>query len=237
MLRDVTVEAAKGNLPAVPIYTPVDLRFTWPADLQQVEFVEVAFCILESGKVDDVEVVRGAPQLVEPATTSVAKWRLRPALVQGRTMRTCQKALIIYDVGFAFDLTADFEVRYVRNAERSVISGHETPSVEPGRGVVTRPRARQSMDLVVADDDAGPWFYADWVTMELCVDEKGSVGVRSVLGGEALPYSGLLVGAARGWTFDPMSIDGTPLTVCGIEETFRVHVRPRGDLFESRAHS
>lgn len=237
MLRDVTVKATEGNLPAVPIFTPVDLRFTWPGGLQQVEFVEVAFCILESGRVEDVEVLRGAPQLVETATASVARWRLRPAVVQGRRVRTCQTALIIYDVDSAFDLTADFEVRYVRNAHGSVISGHETPPVEPGRGVVTRPRARRSMDVVLADDEAGPWFYADWVNVELCVDEKGSVSGLSVLNGDPLPYSRTLVDAARDWTFDPMSIDGTPLTVCGIEETFRVHVRPRRDVFAPREHS
>ena len=236
MLRDVTVQTTEDNSPAVPFYSPVDLRFTWPDGLDPVEFVEVSLCILESGKVDDVEVVRGAPELVETATASVARWRFKPAQVHGRALRTCQKALIIYDVDFAFDLAAHFEVRYVRNAG-SVISGHDTPPVEPGRGIVTRPRAKRSMDVVVAEDDAGPWFSADWVTIEFCVDEKGSVSGLLVRDGDPLPYSGLLVDAAREWSFDPMSIDGTLLTVCGVEETFRVQVRPRGDLFEPRDHS
>lgn len=232
ILLESTRRDSKAEIPAVSLYTPIDDEFTWPAEADAIEFLMVEFCIARSGKVDDVRVLHGLTQLAPPATASVRRWRFKPRVVDGARRRTCKHALIAYDVQGALDIRTYFDVAYTREQNRSVIAPYWAPVSPPGPGLLTAPQARHPLERPPADGAEGPWFHAYNVELKFCIDENGTTRKVGVQNPVVPPFSGPVLADSWDWVFTPTTANGKPVTICGLEELFRVVVRPRRDMFD-----
>lgn len=232
ILPDTTVVPSKTAIPAAPIYTPIEHEFPWPLRFQPIAFVMVEFCIAESRKTDSVAAVHGARQLESRAVESVEMWRFKPAVVDGHPTRTCPSALLVYDPHIAFDLGTYFDTRYTRLEKHSLIAPFGESLPAPGPGVLTRPQALQSLDGPAPDSETGPWFTGRTLTLSFCVLKDGTLRNLSVERRHMSPFPGPVLATARDWRFTPATIDGEPVSTCGLEERFRVFVRPRQDMFD-----
>jgi TonB family protein len=175
----------------------------------------------EDGKVREVSVVSGDPELAEAAARAVKKWRYQPLLIAGKPTEATRDVTVNFTLENA-DSALSREGQSKEDYDKQIASRIAAGELFRVGGAIAPPK-------LIYGPDPG---YTESAKEEHL---EGTVVLAVVVGAEGLPHDirvtraigkGLdeeAIDAVRQWRFKPATKDGKPVTVViSVEVTFHL---------------
>lgn len=168
--------------------------------------VTVQIIIDEEGKVVSAKATSGHELLQDVSVTAAKGWTFKPFELDGKPTRVSAELSFRFKLGsLQQDLASkgvDIPLPSIIRRSEGVLRGNAINRALPKYPAVAK-------DAEIEGD----------VVVEITIDEEGKVALARVVSGHPLLQASAIV-AAKEWTFNPTSIDGTPVKVSGVL-TFR----------------
>lgn len=171
--------------------------------------VTVQIIIDEEGKVVSAKATSGHELLQDVSVTAAKGWTFKPFELDGKPTRVSAELSFRFKLGSLQQDLASKGINIPNIPPPSIIRRSE--GVLRGNAIN---RALPQYPAIAKDAE----IEGD-VVVEVTIDEEGKVALARVVSGHPLLQASAIV-AAKEWTFNPTSIDGTPVKVSGVL-TFR----------------
>jgi len=193
--------------------------------------VKLRVVVDSSGRTRELTVMKGDAAFAKPSVEAVRKWRLHPALVEGKPVKTIYKVQVRFNL-LLEEAVTDWEIESPKEETDSL--GKSDPSKlyrDTPDGPVYQARKEYGVVAPKAIYNPEPEFSEEarrnqqqgTVTVGLIVGTDGIPRSVRVLCNSAPSLTEQAVAAVKSWRFEPGAKDGKPVAVeSAVEVQFRL---------------